>query len=500
MTISSLSRRELFGLAGGAAVATAATGCRLGSPTVEAPEREAAQTPPLADPIHYSSVRALAAAIRDGRVTSAEVVDACLARIDEVNPALNAVVQLRADAARDEARAADAEVAAGDPLGPLHGVPMTIKDSLDTVDLITTGGSRGRASFVPAQDATVVRRARAAGAILLGKTNTPELTLSFETDNLVYGRTSNPWDLTRTPGGSSGGAAAIVACGGAAFDIGSDYGGSIRLPAHFNGIAGIKPTHGRVPRTGHIFPYGGTHDSFQQIGPFGRYVDDLALLLPILAGPDNVDPAIVPMPLGDPADVDVSALRVGFHVDNGMRTPTPETQAVVRAAAAAMEALGAQVDESRPEGIEQSFTIGFGVFGADGRAAVRRLLLEAGTDEASIPTAGEGLTADELDRMLVDWYDLRSRMHRYLDDHDVILCPVNGKPAVPHGATDLPDYSYTLTYNATGWPGVVVRGGTSPEGLPIGVQVVAAPAREDIALAVALRLEAALGGFAPPPI
>ena len=500
MTIFSLSRRELFGLAGGAAVATAAAGCRLEPPTVEAPGREATPAPPLADPIHYSSVRALAAAIRDGRVTSAEVVDACLARIDEVNPALNAVVQLRADAARDEARQADAAVAAGDPLGPLHGVPMTIKDSLDTADLITTGGSTGRASFVPAQDATVVRRARAAGAILLGKTNTPELTLSYETDNLVYGRTNNPWDLTRTPGGSSGGAAAIVACGGAAFDIGSDYGGSIRLPAHFNGIAGIKPTHGRVPRTGHIFPYGGTHDSFQQLGPFGRYVDDLVLLLPILAGPDNIDPAIVPMPLGDPAEVDVRALRVGFHDDNGIRTPTPETQAVVRTAAAAMEALGAQVDESRPEGIEQSFTIGFGVFGADGRAAVRRLLLEAGTDEASIPTTGDVLTADELDRLLVDWYDLRSRMHRYLDDHDVILCPVNGKPAVPHGATDLPDYSYTMTYNATGWPGVVVRGGTSPEGLPIGVQVVAAPSREDVALAVALRLEAALGGFAPPPM
>ena len=168
MTISSLSRRELFWLAGGAAVATAAAGCRPGPPSGEAPGREATLAPPLADPIHYSSVRALAAAIRDGRVTSAEVVDACLARIDEVNPALNAVVQLRADAARDEARQADAEVAAGDPLGPLHGVPMTIKDSLDTADLITTGGSTGRASFVPAQDATVVRRARAAGAILLG--------------------------------------------------------------------------------------------------------------------------------------------------------------------------------------------------------------------------------------------------------------------------------------------------------------------------------------------
>ena len=147
----------------------------------------------------------------------------------------------------------------------------------------------------------------------------------------MYGQTNNPWDLTRTTGGSSGGAAAIVACGGAAFDIGSDYGGSIRLPAHFNGIAGIKPTHGRVPRTGHIFPFGGTHDWFQQIGPFGRYVDDLVLLLPILAGPDYIDPAIVPMPLGETGGVDLDTLRVGFHVDNGIRTPTLETQAIVRA-------------------------------------------------------------------------------------------------------------------------------------------------------------------------
>ena len=499
MTSPSVSRRELLELAGGAAAAVAAVGCRPVPSAVEVRGREA-DVLTLADPLHYSSVRSLAGAISAGRVTSAEVVDNCLARIDAVNPALNAVVQLRADAARDEAREADLAVAAGEPLGPLHGVPMTIKDSLDTVDLVTTGGSQGRASFVPGRDATVVARARAAGAILLGKTNTPELTLSFETDNLVYGRTSNPWDQNRTSGGSSGGAAAIVACGGAAFDIGSDYGGSIRLPAHFNGIAGIKPTHGRVPRTGHIFPYGGTHDSFQQIGPFGRRVDDLVLLLPILAGPDNIDPAIVPMPLGDPAAVDVGALRVGFHVDNGIRTPTAETQTVVRAAAETLEALGAQVDESRPDGIEDSFAIGFGVFGADGRAAVRRLLRDAGTDEASIPTTGDGLPAVELDRMFDNWYDLRSRMHRYLDDHDVILCPVNAKPAVPHGATDLPDYSYTLTYNATGWPGVVVRGGTSPEGLPIGVQVVAAPAREDVALAVALELEAALGGFAPPPL
>ena len=502
MTIRSLNRRDALKLAGGVAVAAVVSGCRQGSDAGAVPDAGVVPAPagPLAGPIHYAPVRSLAAAIRGGRVTAVEAVDACLARIEAVNPALNAVVQLRDDEARADARRADEAVASGASVGPLHGVPMTIKDSLDTAGMITTGGSTGRASFVPERDATVVRRVKEAGAILLGKTNTPELTLSYETDNLVYGRTNNPWDVTRTPGGSSGGAAAIVACGGAAFDIGSDYGGSIRLPAHFNGIAGIKPTHGRVPRTGHIFPFGGTHDAFQQIGPFGRYVDDLVLLLPILAGPDNIDPAIVPMPLGAPGDVELSTLRVGFHVDNGISTPTAETQAVVREAAAALADVGARVDESRPEGIEESFNIGFGVFGADGRAAVRRLLRGAGTTEASIATEGAGVPADELDALLTAWYDMRSRMHGYLEDHDVILCPVNAGPAVRHGGTNLPDYSYTMTYNATGWPGVVVRGGTSPEGLPIGVQVVAAPAREDVALAVAAHLEEALGGFQPPPM
>ena len=171
----------------------------------------------LSDPIHYSSVRALAAAVLERRVSSVDLVDVCLARINEVNPALNAVAQQRADEARADARRADEAVARGEPVGPLHGVPMTIKDSLDTAGMITTGGSSGRARFLPERDATVVRRVKNAGAILLGKTNTPELTLSYETNNLVYGRTNNPWDLSRTSGGSSGGAAAIVACGGAAF-------------------------------------------------------------------------------------------------------------------------------------------------------------------------------------------------------------------------------------------------------------------------------------------
>jgi amidase len=249
----------------------------------------------------YASATTLARAIRAKEISSVEVVQAFLERIAAVNPALNAVVQLRAEAALAEARAADAALAHGQIMGPLHGVPMTIKDSLDTAGVITTGGTTGRATYVPAQDATVVARLRAAGAILLGKTNTPELTLWGETDNLVYGRTNNPYDLTRTPGGSSGGAAAIIAAGGSPLDIGSDTRGSIRLPAHFTGIAGIKPTSGRVPRTGHIVPWGlGAVDALTQLGPLARYVEDLVLILPLICGPDWQDPAMVPMPLGDP--------------------------------------------------------------------------------------------------------------------------------------------------------------------------------------------------------
>ena len=231
-----------------------------------------------------SSVKSLAESIATRALSSEEVARTFLERIEAVNPQLNAVVQLASERALTEARAADAALARGESHGPLHGVPMTIKDSLDTEGVVSTGGTKGRAAFVPERDATVVSRLRAAGAILLGKTNTPELTLSFETNNAIYGRTSNPYDVDRTSGGSSGGAAAIVAAGGSPFDIGSDFGGSIRLPAHCCGIAGIKPSSGRVPRTGHIYPFGGVLDSFQQIGPLARSVDDLALLLPLLSG------------------------------------------------------------------------------------------------------------------------------------------------------------------------------------------------------------------------
>lgn len=456
------------------------------------------------DQLMYASATTLAKAIRTKEVSSKEVVDAYLQRIEAINPKLNAVVQLAVDTARAQARQADAALARGDTTGPLHGVPMTIKDSLDTAGMISSGGTKGRASFVPTEDATVVARLRAAGAILLGKTNTPEFTLSFETSNLIYGRTSNPYDPSRTPGGSSGGAAAIVAAGGSPFDIGSDYGGSIRLPSHCCGITGIKPTSGRVPRTGHIFPFGGILDSFQQLGPMARSVDDLSLLLPLIAGPDWIDPAIVPMPLGKPDAVNLKRLRVAFHTDNGILSPTQETTTVVRKAATILAEEGMRVEEARPNGIEQSYETGMALYFADGGASVRRLLQEAGTTEHSFPwlSAAQPVTATQLDALITKWYRVRSTMLSFLKNYDVILCPVNAFPAMPHGAEgeDLRAFSYTMTYNLTGWPGAVVRGGTSPDGLPIGVQIVAQPWREDVALAVAGYLEKALGGFQPPTL
>ena len=490
------TRRELFTMLGGAAVGAYALSC--GSPS-RAPS---ALDTDLEDPLYYSSATALAHAIRKKDLSSEEVVRAYLARIEEVNPTLNAVVLLAADEALERARQADASLVRGVLLGPLHGVPMTLKDSIDTAGMVSTGGTLGRANFVPEKDATVAARLRAAGAIFIGKTNTPELTYSFETNNLLFGFTHNPYDPKRTPGGSSGGAAAIVASGGSAMDIGSDTGGSIRYPSHCCGIAGIKPTSGRVPRTGHIVPFGGLWDAFTTLGPMARTVDDLILTLPLIAGPDWRDPSIVPVPLGDPTSVDLKKLRVSFHTDNGIATPTPETMQAVRRAGEALSAAGLSVEEVRPTGIEETLDIINTCWAAEGGYYERKLLKKAGTTKHSFTWIEEAkpITMREFGDLIDRWDAFRMKMLMFFENFDVILSPVYGAPAQPHVEVDesSPMFSYTETYNLTGWPVAVIRCGTSPEGLPIGVQVIAQPWREDVALAVARHLEKTLGGFEPP--
>ena len=288
-------------------------------------------------------------------------------------------------------------------------------------------------------------------------------------------------------------------------------GGSIRLPANFCGIAGIKPTTGRVPRTGR-FPWpAGWVDPLWQPGPMARFVEDLILTLPIIAGVDWRDPTVVPMPLGDPKIVNLNSLRVAFHTDNGILPPTPETVEVVRKTAKVLSDAGLAVEEDRPEGIEQTQEIFFGLLLADGGAGVQMLLQMVGTTEMHPWLQGllefgraNAMTTAEFGRLMLKWAMFHSSMLFFLEKYDVIICPVCAYLALPHGATlgldKIPAFTYTMTYNLTGWPSVVIRGGTSPEGLPIGVQVVARPWREDVALAVARHIETVLGGWQPPPL
>lgn len=445
-----------------------------------------------------------ARAIRAGSLSAREAVAAALARIERVNGALNAVVALRAEAALQEADAADAALARGGAPGPLHGVPITVKDSFDTAGLVTTWGTPGRRDFVPDADATAVARLRGAGAIVVGKTNTPEFTLGFETVNPVYGRTNNPYDPTRTCGGSSGGAAAIVAAGGVPLDVGSDTGGSIRLPAHFCGVAGIRPTPGRVSRAGHAIGPGTAIDALTSIGPLARRSEDLAVALRLLAGPDGRDPFVAPVPLGDPAAIDVAELRVAFFLDNGLAAPDPAVADAVHDAARALADAGARVVERRPPGVERTEPLFMHVILLDGGPGIARLLDAAGTKHEESALRGFlALPAPPVEQRIewvAQWDGLRAELLAWSRDFDLVVCPPNAHAALPHGSADahMRGFSYTMTWNLAGWPGAVVRAGTSPEGLPIGVQLVAPPWREDVALAAAARIEAALGGWRPP--
>jgi amidase len=461
------------------------------------------------DNVIFSSASEIARRIRAREISAVEVMKMHFARIDQVNPSLNAVVTRCDHIALERAKEADAALAKGKTLGPLHGVPITIKDAFDTAGVRSTGGTKGLANYIPSTNATAVHRLLAAGAILIGKTNTPELTLFYDTDNLLFGETFNPYDLSLSPGGSSGGATAIVAAGGSPMDLGSDTGGSIRLPAHFCGVAGIKPTAGRVPRTGLIVPGGVPVDSLTQVGPIARFVEDLTLVLPIISGVDWKDCSVVPMPLEDPKTVKIKDLRVAFYTDIGDVEASPDILAVVQDCAQVLAEHGAKVTETFPPGVEQSKALFGRIFGTDGGAWIRRILERLGTKELypslkwtdKTENASEA-TASAFTALLEDWDQFRRGMLGFLKDYDVILAPVHPHTALPHGELTSRErrqgFSFSQTYNLTGWPSVVVRAGASEQGLPIGIQVVARPWQEHVALAAARRIEEVLGGWQPP--
>lgn len=471
----------------------------------------------------FISTTKLAGLLRERKLSAVEAVQMYMKRQTAVNDKLNAVITHCFDRAIDEARALDAKAAKNDFVGPLHGVPMTIKDSFDTAGVISTGATFGRQHFVPAKDATVVARLRKAGAILLGKTNTLEFTLGGlsgvnTTSNLLCGSSHNPYDLTRSTAASSGGAGAIVAAGAASFDIGSDWGGSIRLPSHNNGIAGVKPTSVRVPRTGHIIGYGGVFDLWQQIGPMSRRVEDLALITPIISGPDFSDAACAPVPWNDPAKVDLKKLRVAFCVDNGgldQAATDDDTKNTIRAAAKWLDGIAMSVTEHMPlEVLTELYAAQQKLIVGDAWQFYGRLVEKWGTKNFSpcVRDFMSTLTPISTAQYVQAWEkqdECKSRMLAWMSKHDVLLCPVAPKPAQPidevHGTLEVcaldGGWHYTTVFNGTGWPVAVVRCGSSTDGkLPIGVQIVAAPWREDIALAVASFLESKSGGWKTPPI
>jgi len=459
----------------------------------------------------------LAEQIRKKMLSPVEVVEAHLSRIEELNPKLNAFVQVDVEGARRQARIAEAAVRKGEDLGVLHGVPISIKSSMAVAGMRWEAGTKLRAGVVAEQDAPLVARLRRAGAIILGVTNAPELLMAWETDNLLYGRTNNPWDLARTPGGSSGGEAAAIAAGMSAGGMGSDGGGSIRAPAHFSGICGLKPTPGRIPATGHFPVSVGPFALLGVVGPMARTVADLKTLFEMMQGPDDGDPSAAPVPLRWPGEDELKRIRVGYFEDDGRTPVTPETRAAVRTAAEALRRAGFQVEAFRPEGLELARQLWWKLFGVAGGMMLGPMTKGRESDLSPILKEFSGWAAAEPahsgQSLLETWIErdvVRMQVFAQMQEYPVLLCPVASIPAFRHGERGwqvegktvryLDAWSYTEWFNLLGTPAVTVPVGKSPEGLPIGVQIAGRPWQEELVILVAAALEGQCGSYGHPAI
>jgi Asp-tRNA(Asn)/Glu-tRNA(Gln) amidotransferase A subunit family amidase len=466
----------------------------------------------------WLSAAEMARRIARKEISPVELAEAHLLRIAQVNPKLNAFVSVEPERVRRESHAAEAAVLRGEPLGPLHGVPITIKSSIDVTGLPCETGSKLRAGTISKSDAPLVARLKNAGAVILGNTNVPELLMAYETDNLLYGRTNNPWDLDRTPGGSSGGEAAAIAAACSAAGVGSDGGGSIRVPAHFTGICGLKPTPGRIPATGHYPISVGPFALLGVVGPMARTVGDLELMLEVMAGADDGDVSSAPVPFRRARAEELKfSIRIGFFEDDGLAPVTPETRAAVRRAAKGLQDQGFRIEPFRPEGLEQARQLWWTFFVRTGGLVINRLNEGRGAEISPILKEFlDEIVALEppltLDDFMNAWFnrDLRrARLLEQMRDFPILLCPVCSVPAFRHREREwtvdgerleyLQVMRYTQWFNLTGNPGVVVPTGQSAEGLPIGVQLVGRPYEEEVLLAVAAQLEDACGNWRRPP-
>jgi amidase len=469
----------------------------------------------------------LASMMREKKVSPVEVSQAYLQRIEDQNPRLNAFVHVDPERVLREARKAEAAIQRGESVGPLHGVPLSIKSSIDVAGYRCEAGTKLRAGYIAARDAVLVDRLRAAGAIILGVTNCPELLMAWETDNLLYGRTNNPWDPNRTAGGSSGGESAAIAAGLSAGGVGSDGGGSIREPAHFCGICGLKPTPGRIPSLGHFPTSAGPFAQLGVVGPMARTVADVRLLFEVMAGYDDADVSSAPVPLHLPQRARAQGQpmtgqpmkdhSIGYFEDDGRTPVTPETRAAVRAAVDALAQSGFQTAPFRPENLEQARDLWWKFFGITGGMLLGPMVKGREQDLSPLLRQFLGWVAAEPTHtghtLLYTWLqrdELRAQFLAQMRVFSILVCPVAAVPAFRHGERSwlveghnvkyLDAWSYTAWFNLLGLPACVVPVGRSPEGLPIGVQIVGRPWEEDLVLQVAAAIEARVGGYQPPQL
>ncbi len=466
------------------------------------------------------SAREIAAQIRRKAVSPVDVARAHLERIERLNPKLNAFVDYKPEAVLAQARDAEKAILRGGDLGPLHGVPVSIKSSIDVAWHLCEAGTRLRAGHIAAEDAPLVARLRAAGAVILGVTNTPELLMAWETDNLLYGRTNNPWDLTRTAGGSSGGEAAAIAAGLSAGGVGSDGGGSIREPAHFCGICGLKPTPGRIPSTGHFPKSGGPFALIGVVGPMGRTVEDVRTLFEVTAGWDDGDPCAAPVEVREIHETAVRTVPIGFFEDDGRIPVTKETRSAVSRAASLLSSCGFRVKPFRPEGLEEARQLWWEFFGTAGGMILDPMLRGHESElspmlrefHAWTKAAPARLIASQPgESLLAAWMgrdEVREKILLQMRKYPVLICPTAAIPAFRHGEREwqvegktvkyLDAWSYCEWFNLLGFPAAVVPMDYSEQGLPIGVQIVGRPWQEEIVLAVAAKLETERGPWQAP--
>ncbi len=453
--------------------------------------------------------------MRSREISVTELAEAHILQIERLNPKLNAFVDFDAERVRAQARRLE-ETPFDGSRGPLHGLPVTVKSSIATKGYRCEIGSLLHEGDVPREDAVAVARLRASGALILGTTNCPEFLMAYETVNLLHGRTVNPWDIARTPGGSSGGEAAAIAAGLSAAGLGSDSGGSVRVPAHFTGICSLKPTPGRIPGRGHLPPCVGPFSTLGAIGPMARTMEDVALLFRILSGQDPHDPTSPPIALREPSFNRLRANAVGFFEDDGLAPVTPETRAAVQSAADALRCAGFRVEPFRPRTLELLRQLWWKFFVQCGAMFYAPEI--CGREHRLSPTFAEFLGFSEAvppltaNQLLDAWAELdlmRSKTLEEMSEHPVLLCPVASIPAFFHDerawivegrSVDCLDaMRYSQWFNVLAAPAAVVPVGRSPEGLPIGIQIVARPFEDEIALGIAGIVDAAFG-YASPPI